>query len=85
MVGLGRFGDTTQGWFVRHFFIALFFPQLSSAGEWVVRDQTWMFVVHLAHIKCISHRRVITQRAATHPCRMKWFWTKVFLDESVLG
>ena len=35
----------------------------------VVRVQTWMFVVYLAHIKSVSRRRVITQRAATHPCR----------------
>ena len=35
----------------------------------LVRVQTWMFGVYLAHIKCVSRRRVITQRAATHPCR----------------
>ena len=34
----------------------------------VVRVQTWMFGVYLAHRKCVSHRRVITQRAATQPC-----------------
>ena len=31
--GLGRFGDTTQGWFVRHFFIALFFSAALFCGE----------------------------------------------------
>ena len=79
--GSGRFGDTIlwstrggvgtlrryhPGLVCAPFFIALFFPQLSSAGGGVVRVQTWMFVVYLAHIKCVSHRRVITQRAATH-------------------
>ena len=65
--GSGRFGDTTQGWFVRHFLSHCFFRSSLLRGGGGGRVQTWMFVVHLAHIKCVSHRRVITQRSARSP------------------
>ena len=70
--GSGRLGDPTQGGSCRAqrlplfdvIFIALFFPQLSSAGEGVLRVQTWLDGVTRrapGHVV-----RYITQRAAGH-------------------
>ena len=41
--------------FVRHFYRTVFSAALLSGG--VVRVQTWMIGVYLAHIKCVSHHR----------------------------